>query len=115
MTQSAWDILGIAESADNRTIRRAYAARLKTSRPEDDAAAFQVLTDAYEWAMGDARRRSLGSPGKPQAPSTPPPPIPPAGQTEVAKGMALGADAYVTKPFSTKDLVAQVAGLLNGG
>ena len=35
--------------------------------------------------------------------------------TEVAKGMALGADAYVTKPFSTKDLVAQVAGLLNGG
>lgn len=33
--------------------------------------------------------------------------------TEVAKGMALGADAYVTKPFSTKDLVAQVAGLLN--
>ena len=89
MTQSAWDILGIAESADSRTIRRAYAARLKTSRPEDDAAAFQVLTDAYEWAMGDARRRSLESPGKPQAPSTPPPPIPPAGQTEVAKGMAL--------------------------
>ena len=35
--------------------------------------------------------------------------------TEVAKGMALGADAYVTKPFSTKVLVAQVAGLLNGG
>lgn len=28
--------------------------------------------------------------------------------TEVAKGMALGADAYMTKPFSTKDLVTQV-------
>jgi len=28
--------------------------------------------------------------------------------TEVQKGMALGADAYVTKPFSTKDLVAKV-------
>ena len=26
-------------------------------------------------------------------------------ETEAAKGMALGADAYVTKPFSTKDLV----------
>ena len=32
--------------------------------------------------------------------------------TEVTKGLALGADAYVTKPFSTKDLVAQVRKLL---
>ncbi len=29
-------------------------------------------------------------------------------EVEVAKGMALGADGYVTKPFSTKDLIAQV-------
>src|SRR3712207_92829 len=33
---------------------------------------------------------------------------------EVAKGMAVGADAYVTKPFSTRDLVAQVQRLLDG-
>lgn len=32
--------------------------------------------------------------------------------TEVSKGLGLGADAYVTKPFSTKDLVAQVRQLL---
>jgi DNA-binding response OmpR family regulator len=32
--------------------------------------------------------------------------------TEVSKGLGLGADAYVTKPFSTKDLVAQVRLLL---
>jgi DNA-binding response OmpR family regulator len=32
--------------------------------------------------------------------------------TEVAKGLGVGADAYVTKPFSTRDLVAQVKQLL---
>lgn len=31
---------------------------------------------------------------------------------EVSKGLALGADAYVTKPFSTKELIAQVQSLL---
>lgn len=33
-------------------------------------------------------------------------------ETEVSKGLAVGADAYVTKPFSTQDLVARVAQLL---
>lgn len=32
--------------------------------------------------------------------------------TEVAKGLAIGADAYVTKPFSTKDLLAKVKSML---
>jgi DNA-binding response OmpR family regulator len=36
-------------------------------------------------------------------------------ETEIAKGMAMGADAYVTKPFSTRELVDQVARLLEGG
>jgi CheY-like chemotaxis protein len=31
---------------------------------------------------------------------------------EVSQGLALGADAYVTKPFSTKALIAQVQELL---
>lgn len=33
-------------------------------------------------------------------------------EIEITKGMALGADAYVTKPFSNKDLVAQAKELL---
>ena len=36
-------------------------------------------------------------------------------ETEIAKGMAMGADAYVTKPFSTRELVAQVEQLLGSG
>ena len=32
--------------------------------------------------------------------------------TEVTKGLALGADAYVTKPFSTKELVQKIKSLL---
>lgn len=34
--------------------------------------------------------------------------------TEVSKGLALGADAYMTKPFSTKELVEKVRTLLGG-
>ncbi|AUM00341.1 MAG TPA: response regulator [Pseudothauera hydrothermalis] len=32
--------------------------------------------------------------------------------TEVAKGLAMGADAYMTKPFSTKELVEKVRAML---
>jgi DNA-binding response OmpR family regulator len=32
--------------------------------------------------------------------------------TEVAKGLAMGADAYMTKPFSTKELVEKVRSML---
>ena len=35
-------------------------------------------------------------------------------ETDVAKGLGLGADAYITKPFSTQALVAQVRALLAG-
>jgi DNA-binding response OmpR family regulator len=31
---------------------------------------------------------------------------------EITKGMAVGADAYVTKPFSTRELIAKVEAML---
>ena len=33
---------------------------------------------------------------------------------EIEKGLALGADAYVTKPFSTRELVTTVRDLVDG-
>jgi len=33
--------------------------------------------------------------------------------TEVSKGLALGADVYMTKPFSTKELIAKVKTLID--
>lgn len=33
-------------------------------------------------------------------------------EVEVTKGLALGADVYITKPFATKDLLASVQQLL---
>jgi len=33
-------------------------------------------------------------------------------EIEVSKGIAVGADAYVTKPFATKELIAKVQELL---
>lgn len=34
--------------------------------------------------------------------------------TEITKGLALGADAYVTKPFATRELLATVKNLAGG-
>ena len=36
-------------------------------------------------------------------------------EIDVAKGLALGADGYMTKPFSTRELVDKVRGLLGAG
>lgn len=52
---SAWDLLGIAPTQDIRAIKRAYSIKLKTTRPDDDAQAYQQLREAYDWAQNYAK------------------------------------------------------------
>lgn len=46
-----WNVLAIAPTDDVKLIKRAYAARLKHVRPDDDPLGFQQLREAYEWAL----------------------------------------------------------------
>ena len=56
--RSLWDILGTEPTGDERALKRAYAKRLKVTRPEDDPAAFQELREAYEYALRHAHQFS---------------------------------------------------------
>ena len=50
-----WEILGIAPIPDIKAIKRAYAAKLKLTHPQDDPVAFQKLRQAYDWALREAK------------------------------------------------------------
>jgi hypothetical protein len=46
-----WSVLGIDKTEDARAIKIAYAAKLKVTRPEEDAEAFQALVAARDAAI----------------------------------------------------------------
>ena len=55
---SSWQLLDLSPEADERAIKRAYARLLKIHRPDEDAAAFQQLREAYESALAELRWRA---------------------------------------------------------
>jgi hypothetical protein len=65
----AYALLGISTDADTTTIKRAYARLLRTTRPDEDAAAFQRLNTAYQLALAQAAHHPATRP-------EPPPPAP---------------------------------------
>lgn len=65
--RSLWDILGTEPTGDERALKRAYAKRLKVTRPEDDPAAFQELREAYEYALRHAHLFAEECPEPPAA------------------------------------------------
>ena len=52
--------LGIGPDADERAIKRAYAAKLRITRPEEDPQGFQALNEAYQAALSRHRARAAG-------------------------------------------------------
>ncbi|HDR1022111.1 TPA: hypothetical protein QB352_001372 [Pasteurella multocida] len=48
---SCWVLLGIEPTYDEREIRRAYAKKLKITRPDDDPEAYQRLREAFDDAL----------------------------------------------------------------
>ena len=53
-------VLGLDRNADIPQIKRAYAKLLRTHRPDEDAAAFQRLHEAYEACLEQVRWREQG-------------------------------------------------------
>lgn len=89
--------LGLGADADERMVKRAYAQRLRTTRPEDDPEGFQQLHAIYQAALAQCRR----APAPATARSTPPPalatPAPPRAPADVAATTPFDPDGFSTE------------------
>jgi hypothetical protein len=81
---SIWDVLGIAPTNDERSIRRAYSAGLKLTNPEDHPEDFKILRAAYEEAMKLAAAPQAVAPAETAAIATPQPAAPIAPKAPAA-------------------------------
>jgi hypothetical protein len=79
--QWIWSALDIPPSDDERTVKRAYAKRLKVVRPDDDPEKFQALRQAYERALALIQQTFTGN-GEAAALLAAAKEVDPAGETE---------------------------------
>ena len=99
----AFRVLGLAPTADERAIKRAYAALLRVHRPDEDPVGFQRINEAYAGALEACRRRAAGALAAPEAPA--PDDIGPDGARE-GQREALRAHALEpTPPVEATDAV----------
>lgn len=67
-----WETLGTDPTPDQRTIRAAYAQRLRLTHPEDDPEGFKSLRAAYESALAQDQGRAdeslMNAPGRENPP-----------------------------------------------
>lgn len=89
MWDEDWARLGIEPTTDLAAIKKAYAARLKITRPDDDAEAYQALRATYERAQQWVRSQA-----DLPVESAPPPPAAtePADVTAAAPPLASPSD-----------------------
>lgn len=71
-----WDQLGIDPTSDTAAIKRAYALKLRRTRPDDDARAYQRLREAYDGALWWARHHVQDAEGTDAAAVPSPAPTP---------------------------------------
>ncbi|MDO3411987.1 tetratricopeptide repeat protein [Saccharibacillus sp. CPCC 101409] len=64
MDTEVWQVLGLAPTGDARAIKRAYAALLKQTSPEDDPEGFQRLREAYDEALKQAKAIAADATGE---------------------------------------------------
>ncbi|MDZ7904828.1 MAG: J domain-containing protein [Cypionkella sp.] len=79
-----WDTLGIEPTNDIRAIKKAYSIKLKTTRPDDDAAAYQQLREAYEAAQQWVQYMDFEEAEEAPAPESEPVELPPPIEAPVA-------------------------------
>jgi curved DNA-binding protein CbpA len=96
-----WSVLGIAPTRELRDIKRAYAARLKQTHPEDDPEGFQRLRAAYEQVLAlqaRAAAQDTVTTGVVAQPSTPPAAAPPSPRPHPDSSASPRADSAADAP-----------------